>query len=216
MACSVLPDRLLCVLSNGVVEVLQFATAESARSLLVAFSSVHPRSLNRRRGAAGTAAADGGLVSSNHGNENGGSNSEAAQRSVNLLDLVDFSEPEDILPVSDAVGEGQVGDYARDAESPFSRQLLVHVEKDFTHFDVIPRVPMAGVLSQLSRGLALPPSNNEHGDSDSAFLSVLQRAGGLVTLCSSSPLVFSAGHIDGRVSIREVRKGQLRPLQRYS
>lgn len=204
--CSILVDRIICVLDNGVIEVLKFATSEEAKAALQAHQ-IALKSQGKK----------GGNLNSTHENSNHSFKGIAAEDLL-FPDLTDTSNgksaadtPED----SSFTASSTHSDHEYESPLQWLREgeSLIHVEKETTHFDNVPRIPLklnryddggsnsnkTQTISELDPFVQSPTSKSFIGTE-----SYYEQLARMVLLNRTSKLSFSYGSVDGTVTIREI------------
>lgn len=229
----VLVDRLLCVLDSGVVEVLKYGTSEAAKAAL-ALSAAQPKNKSKdaRRGsvittadvkgassssvssvsadliildelydpfaelqreqelqeaAAAAAAASAPAANSNKESTNGNSSSKSSASETGALEPVVVA-PKQLLSKQD---------------------YLIGVERELSHFDLIPRVPLVRPYKAhwIEALLRMPAASSLAAAGmapDKLLVPVTQQTVNSIVFSRSCNLLITAGHVDGRVAVREI------------
>lgn len=201
---SILVDRIICVLDNGVVEILKYSTSDDAKQALQAYQASQ-KALSKK----GTSLSN----NSDHSDSFRGIATEdllfldssdpmvsISSVSKSTVTTVDFLSDE----VNNQLTEFQYispAEWLRDGES------LIHVEKEISHFDVIPRVPIPKISRSASAFQVKSStsadalfSTNEILSSESYF----EKISKIVVSNRSNKLVFTFGNIDGSINVREI------------
>jgi hypothetical protein len=187
IAICVLNDRILSILDNGVIEVLKYSTSDEAKLALAAVSLEQKTSyaLNEKSLQSSTMNPDDGSTSN-----------------VNF-DLISFDDEDEKTKISNFSKIDNLSLSSRVNKILVRSEQLIHIEKELTHFDFVPRIPVTNTLSCYdsfhnmktvdSSGLTV-----SHGD---AKIVELSRT---IHLTKSGLIAFSIGHADGRILVREL------------
>ena len=93
------------------------------------------------------------------------------------------------------------------------QEPIITIEKDNTHFEVLPRIPLAHTQTLYPRQKILPIDEaSKRMDhlyqylymSSSSSTSTIERNAKLIQFSHSGHLLFSAGHVDGSIFVREI------------
>jgi hypothetical protein len=202
--CEVLIDRLLCVLDSGVIEVLKYGTSEAAKNAL-AISASQPRHRTREQRKLDAARAAAALEA------------RSTSELIILDELYDpFAELQREQELLEALkSPGSESNSVPDSPAPSMKQLLgkheclIGVERDLAHFDVIPRVPLARPYqAHWKEALYRMPAAADLATAgltpDMLLVPATQQIVASMVFSFSRHLLVTAGHVDGRVAVREV------------
>lgn len=202
----IMVDRILCVLENGVLEILKYGTSEAAKGAL-AFIASQPKSRIKsskrasaiEAGQKGPAAAD---------------STKAPGDIINLDELFDpFAELQREQELQEAMNTAESSDTEVPPAAPLQLlrkgEYLVNIERELSHFDLIPRVPLIRPYSEdwsvTAKALFHTHTKEELASDAKIFaISSMEQMQGSIIFSRSCNLLISAGHVDGRVAIREV------------
>ena len=163
LSMSILPERVVCILDNGVIEAFKYTTSDLAKEMVAQYANTHSPS--------------------------GSSFSESRRdmqsaTSRNSEQFSSFGETAIISFEESAPLQSSNRGSSRIENAPVSLDGIVTLEKDTTHFDVLPRIPVVrAVPTQNDGSCALSPP---------------------VHCCQSGRIVISGGHADGTISVREL------------
>ena len=209
-------DRLVCVLENGVVEVLKYGTSEAAKAAL-AYCAALPR--NRHRNARGSI-----LVAA--GNSKGSSQESGSAKSTgggsaggggggDLIILDELYDPFAEMQREQELLEARSLGAAGEVEITPARLLLqrneclVSLERECTHFEVIPRVPLMKPYQQqwasaFTRLRCINQVESAGCTPEMISIPPTQQSVTSMIFTRSCSLLITAGHVDGRVAVREI------------
>jgi len=213
MTAEVFVDRVICVLESGVLEILKFGTSEAAKSAL-AYSASLPKPKNRSSTKSSSSSAKGGIAEH--------------RSSVDIINLDELYDPFAELQREQELRDASQSDTAsvsgqsttsasEGGDSPPSAMLqmqllrhseyLIHVERECTHFDIIPRVPLAKAYHADWSKEFIFPQGVKLGEVQSAELldlPAVQQVAASIIFNRNCSLMITAGHMDGRVAVREI------------
>eukprot|EP00981_Chlorochromonas_danica_P010525 scaffold3255_cov191-Ochromonas_danica.AAC.12 len=255
---TILVDRVVCILDNGVVEVFKYNTSEEAKTFLANLASVgngvdksshgrsnHGNSGSKRSRAPSITDPKDKLKNGNGGNGNGGSATSSSKQDADLLLDVSVNVVDPSLAplqtrrkpslsnasvdslASDDNGYSMIvasGNWLREGE------VLIYAEKEYIHFDVVPRVPLPRQYRVVDKNSAIPSTESKapHKDIlDSLIkpkpqlfsqMSSYEKLAHLVVFSRTSKLCLAGGRIDGAVVIRELdeRTGFIRSAGEFN
>jgi hypothetical protein len=164
----VLVDRIICILDNGVTEVLKYSTSDEAKTALATAQAVRAAAASNQNnsGSAGNARR-GSTVS------NGESTSSGAIKRGSTVSSSTVLAAEDILfgdyVDTNASSIRTTSTSKRQMSSQLPQRLavmqpgesMIAVEKEYTHFEVIPKVPLPPRSSKLSTLSTYPSTSTQ-------------------------------------------------------
>lgn len=190
----VLKERLLCVMSNGVIDMMKYGVTESAKSA-IAIAAASRKVDHKRKSTVATKQSSDLMSDSNEKqHENIISFDDEAPIALEagntMDDLIDIERKADgSLPVSALLAPDEP---------------LIYVEKEFFHFEEIPRLPLFQIHEDSVGSQADPPILDGKAKANSLRA---ERVSGLLVFTQSKRLALSAGAIDGRIAVRELDLG---------
>eukprot|EP01032_Pedospumella_encystans_P019712 gene19712-22413_t len=200
-------DRVVCVLENGVLEILKFGTSEAAKSAL-AFSASLPKSKPRLSSKAGAT----------------GSTKMEPRTSLDIINMDELYDPFAELQreqelrdaqLSDTASQSSVSESGGESPAPAAQPMqllrpdeyLIHLERECTHFDVIPRVPLSKAYKvDWSNDFIFPERFKLDATQSSQLLNLpaVQQVSASIIFNRNCSLMITGGHTDGRVAVREI------------
>lgn len=217
--CAVLVDRVMCILDNGVIEMLKYCTSDEAKAAL---ASYNPPASSKSNNVASSNAGPGGAPVKR--------SSTATSNKMGIMDdlliadnaeLYAFTTPSikdsgDATTTNSNASSRNLSDEnanptaTAEALSLRDGEVLIHVDKEYIHFETVPRIPIIK-STKIDRAASSDKDNNNYIEklfkAKPAIISCESNAeftSKNISLSRSCKLCFSIGNIDGAIAIREM------------